>query len=164
MSVMFDAIHLSPSEQYMFRSRKGELLYQRTQQKVYPFHVHEHVATCLLDFTGTANYLIVSAFVGGEFKKLDTFTLIINGVIIGEPDTSTDAYRYFNRALCTQRHLYVIPFALNCYEPQPSGTLTFFGRKNTLLVIKRNDTSFTCEVQITAVMLDSLVFQNGLIV
>lgn len=162
VSLLFDAIHLSHLEQYLFRSRKGELLYQRMQHKVYPFAVNEHVLSCLLDFTGTANYLIVSAFVG-SFKKLDTFTLIINGVVIGEPDTSTDVYRYFNNTLCTTRNLYVIPFALNCHNPQPSGSLTFFGRKNTLLVVKRNDTSFTCDVQITAVMLDSLIFNNGVI-
>lgn len=164
VSIMCDAIHLSNSEKYLFRTRRGELLYERTQQKVLSFNVHEHVLTCLLDFTGTANYLIVSAFVGGEFKKLDTFTLIINGVIIGEPDTSTDVYRHFSNALCTKRNLYVIPFALNCHDPQPSGSLTFFGRKNTLLVVKRNDARFTCDVQITAVMLDSLTFDNGIIV
>lgn len=161
--LLYDAIHLSPSERYLYSSRQGELLFYSMQRRTYKFFVHENVLTCLLDFTGTASHLIVTA-TNGELKKLDTFTLIINGVIIGMPDTSTDVYRYFNHSLCTKRYVYVIPFALDCHQAQPSGALTFFGRKNTVLVVKREDTSYTCDVGITAVLLDRIQFKNGSIV
>jgi hypothetical protein len=165
VSILFDAIHLSKSERYMYNTRKGELLFQSMQQKMFEFKLNETTLSCLLDYTGTASHLIITAETKYlEFKKLDTFTLLINGVMIGEQDTDTNVYRYFNNSLCTKRYVYVIPFAMNCHRTQPSGTLTFYGRKNTVLVIKRSDTSFTCKVQITAVLIDSMQFENGMIV
>ena len=157
VSVLYDAIHLSREERLLFGTRKGELLFQSVQQKTYPITTGTTSVTCLLDFTGTANHLIVTM----NFKKINTFRLLINGVIINA-DTDANVYRYFNNSLCTKGYIYVIPFALDCSNPQPSGAITFYGRKNTVLVVNR-DAGGTEEIKIIGVMLDSMHFENGLV-
>lgn len=158
VSVLFDAIHLSREERLLFGTRKGELLFQSIQQKVYPVFSKDTVVTCLLDFTGTANYLIVTM----NYKKINSFRLLINGVTVGPSETDANVYRYFNNSMSVKGYIYVIPFALNCTATQPSGSMTFYGRKNTVLVVSR-DPGISEDIRIVGIMLDSMHFENGLI-
>lgn len=156
VSLLFDAIHLSRDERLLFGTRKGELLFQSIQQKTFPVFLGDTTVTCLLDFTGTANHLIVTM----NYKKINTFRLLINGVMVS--DTDAHVYRYFNNSLAIKGYIYVIPFALDCNSPQPSGAITFYGRKNTVLMVNR-DPGTSEEIQIVGVMLDSMHFENGLV-
>lgn len=156
VSLLFDAIHLSRDERLLFGTRKGELLFQSIQQKTFPVFLGDTTVTCLLDFTGTANHLIVTM----NYKKINRFRLLINGVMVS--DTDANVYRYFNNSLSIKGYIYVIPFALDCNSPQPSGAITFYGRKNTVLMVNR-DPGTTEEIHILGVMLDSMHFENGLV-
>jgi hypothetical protein len=155
--LLFDAIHLSRDERLLFGMRKGELLFQSIQQKTFPVFLGDTTVTCLLDFTGTANHLIVTM----NYKKINRFRLLINGVLVNA-DTDANVYRYFNNSLAIKGYVYVIPFALDCVNPQPSGAITFYGRKNTVLMVNR-DPGTSEEIQIVGVMLDSMHFENGLV-
>lgn len=156
VSLWFDAIHLSQDERLLFGTRKGELLFQSIQEKRFPVFPGDTTTTCLLDFTGTANHLIVTM----NYKRIHRFRLLINGVVVA--DTDANAFRYFNNSLAIKGYVYVLPFALDCSNPQPSGAITFYGRKNTVLVVSR-DSGTSEEIQIVGVMLDSMHFENGLV-
>lgn len=157
VSLLFDAIHLSRDERLLFATRKGELLFQSIQQKSFPVFLGDTTVQCLLDFTGTTNHLIVTM----NYKKINSFRLLINGIMVNA-DTDANMYRYFNNSLAIKGYIYIIPFALDCNNPQPSGSITFYGRKNTVLMVNMDpDTSE--EIQIVGVMLDSMKFENGLV-
>ena len=157
VSLLFDAIHLSRDERLLFATRKGELLFQSIQQKSFPVFSGDTTVQCLLDFTGTANHFIVTM----NYKKINSFRLLINGIMVNA-DTDANMYRYFNNSLAIKGYIYVIPFALDCNNPQPSGSITFYGRKNTVLIVNM-DPDTSGEIQIVGVMLDSMKFENGLV-
>ena len=166
--MLYDAIHLTRDERMLYMSsKKHTLLYYKVQEIQEYIQASENIKNCLLDFSGTVSHLIVTLQLPNkhtDFLPIDTFTLILNGIIIGSADTNANIFRYYNNNLSIpSKHVYVIPFCLSCIQTQPSGTYTFHGKQNTLLIVKRKDPTFTCKITITSVIQSRLEFENGCI-
>lgn len=163
--LLYDAIHLTQDERLRYISpTKHTLLYYKIQESHEYIQRSEHVKNCLLDFSGTVSHLIVTMQRTShyDFLPVDTFTLILNGAVIGPTDADANTYRYYNNNLSTpSKHVYVIPFGLSCIQTQPSGTYTFHGKQNSILVLKRSASDHVAKVTITSVIQSRLEFTNG---
>jgi hypothetical protein len=121
----------------------------------------------LLDLTGSVSYLTVTVSSANDrfhFFQIDAFTLILNGVVTGGVLRDANQFRYLYNHSVPNRYVYVIPFGLSCAETQPCGWMNFqTDRKNSVLVIKRKDSSLTCDVTVSAISNDHTLFENGTI-
>lgn len=163
--LLYDAIHLTKEERLRYVSpAKHTLLYYKTQESHEYIQRSENVKNCLLDFSGTVSHLIITMRRTNhyDFLPVDTFTLILNGTVVGPTDTDANSYRYYNNNLSTpSKHVYVIPFGLSCVQTQPSGTYTFHGKQNSVIVLKRSVSDFVAKITITSVIQSRLEFANG---
>ena len=163
--MLYDAIHLTKDERLRYISpTKHTLLYYKVRESYEYIQRSENVKNCLLDFSGTVSHLIVTMQRSShyDFLPVDTFTLVLNGTIVGPTDADANTFRYYNNNLSTpSKHVYVIPFGLSCIQTQPSGTYTFHGRQNSILVLKRNASDHVAKITITAVVQSRLEFANG---
>ena len=163
--LLYDAIHLTRDERLRYISPvKHTLLYYKTQESYEYIQRSENVKNCLLDFSGTVSHLIVTMQRTShyDFLPVDKFTLILNGTIIGTADTDANTFRHYNKNLSTpSKHVYVIPFGLSCMQTQPSGTYTFHGKQNSILVLKRTSSDYVAKITITSVIQSRLEFTNG---
>lgn len=166
--LMYDAFHLTKEERLRFiNPTKHTIMYYKIQESIEFFQSSENVKHCLLDFSGTVSHLIITMQRSNhfDFLPLDTITLILNGTTIGTTDTDANTYRYYNNNLSTpSKHVYVIPFALSCIQTQPSGTYTFYGKKNSVLILKRKKlTDYVAKITIVSVIQSRLEFSSGCI-
>jgi hypothetical protein len=163
--LMYDAFHLSKEERLLFLTQRGQLLYRGVQESHESFDHNANTKQCLLDITGTVSHLIITlsaSYDRFKFLPIESFTLILNGVIIGKKETDANTFRYLNRHNICNRYMYVIPFGLSCAETQPCGSLTFQNdRKNSALIVKRVDTSLTGIITICAVSTAHMTFEDG---
>lgn len=163
--LLYDAIHLTREERLRYVSpAKHTLLYYKTQESHEYIQRSENIKNCLLDFSGTVSHLIITMRRTNhyDFLPVDTFTLILNGTVVGPTDTDANSYRYYNNNLSTpSKHVYVIPFGLSCVQTQPSGTYTFHGKQNSVIVLKRSVSDFVAKITITSVIQSRLEFADG---
>lgn len=165
--LLYDAFHLSMGERLMFMTKPGRLLFQTTQESHEQFRINSKTMHFLLNLTGDVSYLIVTvSSVNDRFKffKIDAFTLILNGTVTGGVMRDANTFRYISNHSVPNRYVYVIPFGISCSETQPCGWMNFTrDRKNSVLVIKRNDSSLTCNITVCAVSNAHTMFENGTI-
>ena len=163
--LLYDAIHLTQKERLRYISPvKHTLLYYKVQESHEYIQRSENVKNCLLDFSGTVSHLIVTMQRTNhyDFLPIDTFTLVLNGVIVGPVDADANTFRYYNNNLSTpSKHVYVIPFGLSCVQTQPSGTYTFHGKQNSILVLKRTANDYVAKITVASVIQSRLEFTNG---
>jgi len=165
--LMYDAFHLSKGERLMFMTKPGRLMFQSQKESYEQFKINSDTMHFLLDLTGSVSYLIVTVSSANDrfhFFQIDAFTLILNGVVTGGVLTDANKFRYLYNHSIPNRYVYVIPFGLSCAETQPCGWMNFQAdRKNSVLVIKRKDSSLTCDVTVSAISSDHTLFENGTI-
>jgi hypothetical protein len=165
--LMYDGFHLSPDERLLFKTKDGRLLFQTVQESYEQFEINTTIMHFPLDLTGPVSYLIVTVSSVNNrfgFLKIDTFTLILQGSVIGGALTDANKFRYLHNHSIPNRYVYVIPFGISCTETQPCGWMNFQNdRKNSFLVIRRKDSSLTCRVTVCAVSNDHMLFENGTI-
>lgn len=172
-SLLYDGIHLSKQERLLFQTKNGRLLYHTLQERTERFESRSSSMHVPLDFHGTVTHLLVYIIPTSkldrnlyyEYYPLNTITLILNGVVVGDKDLPASKYRCIqpNRRI-PSKWLYVIPFCLSCAQTQPSGEFTFYGRKNNTLIINRNQyIDLNCNVRLFAVTYNKLEFANSLI-
>lgn len=166
--LMYDAFYLSKDERLLFLTKPGRLLFQTVQEAYDQFEINSNIMHFPLDLVGPVSYLIVTVSSVNDrfsFFQMDTFTLILKGAVIGGDLTDANKFRYLYNHSIPNRHVYVIPFGISCKDTQPCGWMNFQknDRKNSVLVIKRKDSSLTCDITVCAVSNNHMLFENGTI-